>query len=88
LPPLVEYLRGDRDPSEALRLVNVLPEESVTAAMIRADPGSRKRRPKGEPWREQYGWTRTHEILAATFDLHAAVNKGKRKPLKFPRPGG
>lgn len=84
----MEYLRGERDPAEALRLIDVLPEDSATAAMMRADP-DRPRTPRRPPdrWREQYGWTRGLDIAASTFDLLAAVNAGKKKkPMRYPRP--
>lgn len=85
----MEYLRGERDPAEALRLIDVLPEDSATAAMMRADPDHRARRSRKpvDRWREQYGWTRAHEIAASTFDLLAAANAGKKKkPMRYPRP--
>ena len=86
----MEYLRGQRDPGEALRLIDVLPEESATAAMMRADPARPVRRAKSAPgqrWREHYGWTRAHDIGASTFDLLAAANAGKKKkPITYPRP--
>lgn len=73
-----------------MRLIDVLPEDSATAAMIRADPDrptKRGKHPPGQRWREQYGWTRSHDIAASTFDLLAAANAGKKKrPLRYPRP--
>ena len=75
----------------ALRLIAVLPEESVTVAMMRADPDrprakATSSRPR-DSWRSWHGWTRTNDQLADLYDLLPALRSGKKvKPLAA-RPG-
>lgn len=64
----------------------MLPNESATQAMMRADP----RNVGGgvaEPWRSFYGDNAITAILRDTWDLHAGMNtpKGKKQPT-YPRP--
>lgn len=75
-----------------VRLLSVLPEDSRFVACLRAEPTPRREpgepiaRP--EPWREWWGWTRTHSMLADLFEATLAPHAGKgRQRIKYPRPG-
>lgn len=88
LPPLVEFVNGQRRPSEAIRLIGVLPADSATAAMMRARPpeGSTGKPPA---WRAEYGWGVVANLLADLWDAQVATavggKKGGRKPPVHPR---
>lgn len=85
--PLSDYITGRRKPSQALRFLKFLPDESAFIAHLHVAPDV-DRSGEREPWREFYGYGQAERIAADTWDLHARMNtpKGKRAP-EYPAPG-
>lgn len=67
--------RPRRSPGYVLALLGWIPEDGATIASMRG----------GRHW---LGWTRAVDVVADTWDLHAAVAVagGKKKPPTYPRP--
>lgn len=81
-----DYLWGRKKPSQAMRLVDMLPANSATRAQMVTAPrtgGSSSR--KAPAWREVYD-RQVKDVLMDLWELTAQINSGKKKARRVTYP--